>query len=146
LKALKHSVAVLHSDRSQRERIDALNGFKSGKFEVLVATDIAARGLDIAGVSHVINYDIPLHPEDYVHRIGRTGRAQQIGDAFTLVVAEELKSMLDIEKFIGQKIPRLRLEEFQYVYTALFEEGKGPIRPIKGVRTGKGYSFGRARR
>jgi len=146
LKALKHSVAVLHSDRSQRERIDALNGFKSGKFEVLVATDIAARGLDIAGVSHVINYDIPLHPEDYVHRIGRTGRAQQIGDAFTLVVAEELKSMLDIEKFIGQKIPRLRLEEFQYVYTALFEEGKGPIRPIKGVRTSKGYSFGRARR
>jgi ATP-dependent RNA helicase RhlE len=146
LKALKHSVAVLHSDRSQRERIDALDGFKSGKFEVLVATDIAARGLDIAGVSHVINYDIPLHPEDYVHRIGRTGRAQQIGDAFTLVVAEELKSMLDIEKFIGQKIPRLRLEEFQYVYTALFEEGKGPIRPIKGVRTSKGYSFGRARR
>jgi len=146
LKALKHSVAVLHSDRSQRERIDALNGFKSGKFEVLVATDIAARGLDIAGVSHVINYDIPLHPEDYVHRIGRTGRAQQIGDAFTLVVAEELKSMLDIEKFIGQKIPRLRLKEFQYVYTALFEEGKGPIRPIKGVRTSKGYSFGRARR
>ena len=146
LKALKHSVALLHSNRSQRERIDALDGFKSGKFEVLVATDIAARGLDVAGVSHVINYDIPLHPEDYVHRIGRTGRAQQIGDAFTLVVAEELKSMFDIEKFVGQKIPRLKLDGFQYIYTALFEEGKGPIRPIKGFRTSKGFSFGRARR
>jgi ATP-dependent RNA helicase RhlE len=146
LKPMNHSVAVLHSDRSQKERIDALDGFKSGKFEVLVATDIAARGLDIAGVSHIINYDIPLHSEDYVHRIGRTGRAQQIGDAFTLAVAEELKSMLDIEKFIGQKIPRLKLEGFPYVYTALFEEGKGPIRPVKGFRTSKGYSFGRARR
>jgi ATP-dependent RNA helicase RhlE len=149
LKSLKHSVAALHSDRSQRERIDALDGFKSGKFEVLVATDIAARGLDIAGVSHVINYDIPLHPEDYVHRIGRTGRAQQIGDAFTLVVAEEQKSMLDIEKFIGQKIQRLKLDGFPYVYTALFEEGKdgkGGFRPIKGFRTSKGYSYGRARR
>jgi ATP-dependent RNA helicase RhlE len=150
LKSLKHSVAALHSDRSQRERIEALDGFKSGKFEVLVATDIAARGLDIAGVSHVVNYDIPLHPEDYVHRIGRTGRALQVGDAVTLVVAEEQKAMLDIERFLGQKVQRSKLDGFTYVYTALFEEGKagkaGPYRPIKGFRTSKGYSYGRARR
>jgi ATP-dependent RNA helicase RhlE len=143
LKLVNHLVAVLHSDRNQKERIAALDGFKSGQFEVLVATDIAARGLDIAGVTHVINYDIPLHPEDYVHRIGRTGRAEQIGDAFTLVIAEELKAMADIERFIGQKIPRLKLKNFPYLYTALFEEGKGPIRPVKGFRTSRGYSFGR---
>ncbi len=143
LKRLKHSVAVLHSDRSQKDRIIALDGFKSGRFEVLVATDIAARGLDIAGVTHVINYDIPLHPEDYVHRIGRTGRAEQVGDAFTLVIAEELKAMLDIEKFVAQKIPRQKLDGFNYVYTALFVESKGAARPVKGFRTSKGYSFGR---
>jgi ATP-dependent RNA helicase RhlE len=143
LKQLDHSVAVLHSDRSQKERIAALEGFKSGRFEVLVATDIAARGLDIAGVTHVINYDIPLHPEDYVHRIGRTGRAERVGDAFTLIIAEELKAMVDIERFIGQKIRRLKLKNFPYLYTALFEEGKGPLRPVKGFRTSRGYSFGR---
>jgi ATP-dependent RNA helicase RhlE len=143
LLALRHSVTVLHSDRKQSERTAALEGFKSGKYEVLVATDIAARGLDIAGVTHVINYDIPLHPEDYVHRIGRTGRAEQAGDAFTLVTAEELKAMTDIEKFINQKVPRLRLDGFQYVYTALFDEGKKPLRPVKGFRTSRGYSFGR---
>ena len=85
LKTAKHAVAVLHSNRTQRERVEALEGFKSGKYEVMVATDIAARGIDVAGVSHVINYDVPEHPEDYVHRIGRTGRAQQVGDAFTLM-------------------------------------------------------------
>jgi ATP-dependent RNA helicase RhlE len=143
LKALRHSVTVLHSDRKQSERTAALTGFKSGKYEVLVATDIAARGLDIAGVTHVMNYDIPLHPEDYVHRIGRTGRAEQAGDAFTLVTAEELKAMTDIEKFINQKVPRLRLDGFNYVYTALFDEGKKPLRPVKGFRTSRGYSFGR---
>jgi len=143
LKRLKHSVTVLHSDRTQKDRISALDGFKSGKYEVLVATDIAARGLDVVGVTHVINYDIPLHPEDYVHRIGRTGRAEQVGDAFTLVIAEELKAMLDIERYVGQKIPRQKLAGFQYVYTALFEEAKGPVKPVKGFRTSKGYSFGR---
>jgi ATP-dependent RNA helicase RhlE len=143
LKALRHSVTVLHSDRKQSERTAALAGFKSGKYEVLVATDIAARGLDIAGVTHVMNYDIPLHPEDYVHRIGRTGRAEQAGDAFTLVTAEELKAMTDIERYINQKVSRLRLDGFNYVYTALFDEGKKPLRPVKGFRTSRGYSFGR---
>ncbi|MFZ4483889.1 MAG: DEAD/DEAH box helicase [Chthoniobacterales bacterium] len=105
-----HAVAVLHANRSQNQRIEALEGFKSGKYEVMVATDIAARGIDVAGVSHVINYDIPQHPEDYVHRIGRTGRALQTGDAYTIVGHDEMKKLAAIEKFIGQKIERLKLE------------------------------------
>ena len=136
---------MLHSNRTQRERIEALDGFKSGKYEVMVATDIAARGLDIAGVSHVINYDVPEHPEDYVHRIGRTGRAQNVGDAFTLMNGEEVSSLQAIEHFIGQKIPRLKLENFPYLYTALFEpeSSTGGRRAIGGSRSHKGYSFGR---
>ncbi len=147
LKQARHSVAVLHSNRTQRERVEALEGFKSGKYEVMVATDIAARGIDIAGVSHVINYDVPEHPEDYVHRIGRTGRAQNVGDAFTLMNGGELPSLQAIERFIGQKIPRLKLEAFPYIYTVLFEpESAGGKRAIGGGRTHRGYSFGRRRR
>src|SRR5438445_4373492 len=89
LKRHNHSVAVLHSNRTQREREQALRGFREGRYEVLVATDIAARGLDIADVTHVINYDVPQHPEDYIHRIGRTGRAEATGYAFTLMGAED---------------------------------------------------------
>jgi ATP-dependent RNA helicase RhlE len=114
LKTANHSVAVLHANRSQNQRIEALAGFKSGKYEVMVATDIAARGIDVAGVSHVINYDVPEKPEDYVHRIGRTGRAQAVGDAFTLVTPENAQDVRDIERFIGAKIPELRLEGFPY--------------------------------
>src|SRR5436190_2199479 len=146
LKHAQHAVAVLHSNRTQRERVEALEGFKSGKYEVMVATDIASRGLDIAGVSHVINHDVPEHPEDYVHRIGRMGRAQNVGDAFTLVNGEELPALQAIEHFIGQKIPRLKLENFPYLYTALFETEKpGGKRAIGGGRTHRGYSFGRRR-
>lgn len=114
LKKSNHSVAVLHSNRSQNQRIEALEGFKSGKYEVMVATDIAARGIDVAGVSHVINYDVPEKPEDYVHRIGRTGRAQAVGDAFTIVTPETEKNIRDIQRFIGAKIPTLKLEGFSY--------------------------------
>ena len=114
LKRNNHAVAVLHSNRTQREREQALKGFRDGRFEVLVATDIAARGLDIADVSHVINYDVPHHPEDYIHRIGRTGRAEATGDAFTLMVAEDSKHVSAIERFISQKIPRVKLENFDY--------------------------------
>jgi ATP-dependent RNA helicase RhlE len=147
LKHGQHAVAVLHSNRTQRERIEALEGFKSGKYEVMVATDIASRGLDIAGVSHVINYDVPEHPEDYVHRIGRTGRAQNVGDAFTLMSGQELPALQAIEHFIGQKIPRLKLENFPYLYTALFESESGTSgrRGVGGGRTHRGYSFGRRR-
>ncbi len=144
LKDEKHSVAVLHSNRTQGERIDALEGFKSGKYEVMVATDIAARGIDIAGVSHVINYDVPQHPEDYVHRIGRTGRAEAEGDAFTIMTAEELPHVKDIERFIGQKVPRTKLEGFAYKYSAVFDEDRvtAVLKGAKGVRTHKGMKFG----
>lgn len=140
----QHTVAVLHSNRSQQERIEALDGFKNGRYEVMVATDIAARGIDIAGVSHVINYDVPQHPEDYVHRIGRTGRAQSIGDAFTLMTAEELPHVQAIELFISSKVPRLKLEGFPYLFTMLFQEEKAAkmLRNVRGVRTSKGYSYG----
>jgi ATP-dependent RNA helicase RhlE len=147
LKEMKHAVAVLHSNRTQTEREDALAGFKSGKYEVMVATDIAARGLDIAGVSHVINYDVPGHPEDYVHRIGRTGRAMLTGDAFTIFTAEEIDHVRSIERFIGAKIPRLKLENFNYLYTTLFNEDSIPAGGFgKGVRTLRGYSFGGRRK
>lgn len=126
LRNLNHSVAVLHANRSQNQRIEALNGFKSGKYEVMVATDIAARGIDIAGVSHVINYDIPQHPEDYVHRIGRTGRAQATGDAFTLVARDEAKKLAAIERFIGQKIPQLKMEGFNYASGPRHDRAKEP--------------------
>lgn len=151
LKRSNHAVAVLHSNRTQSEREHALRGFREGRYEVLVATDIAARGLDIADVSHVINYDVPHHPEDYIHRIGRTGRAAATGDAFTLMVAEDSKHVMAIERFISQKIPRVKLENFDYRYTALFEEDK-PGQPrgysggARGVRVHGGYHFAPGRR
>jgi ATP-dependent RNA helicase RhlE len=152
LKRNNHAVAVLHSNRTQREREQALQGFRDGRFEVLVATDIAARGLDIAEVSHVINYDVPQHPEDYIHRIGRTGHSiEDTGDAYTLMVAEDIRHVNAIERFISQKIPRVKLENFEYRYTALFEEGK-PGQPsggggrVRGARVRGGYFYGPARR
>jgi ATP-dependent RNA helicase RhlE len=114
LLAHNHPVAVMHADRSQAERTAALAGFKEGKFEILVATDIAARGLDIAGISHVINYNVPQHAEDYVHRIGRTGRALREGEAFTLFSSDETTYLHAIEKFIGRAIQRRKLEGFPY--------------------------------
>ena len=122
LESKGHTVGVMHSDRSQRERVEALDGFKSGRFEVLVATDIAARGLDIAGVSHVINYDVPENAEDYVHRIGRTGRAQNSGDAFTLVTEDDVRDARSIERYMGRPVERKKIEGFPYVYSALFDE------------------------
>jgi len=150
LKKNNHAVAVLHSNRTQREREQALQGFRNGRFEVLVATDIAARGLDVADVSHVVNYDVPQHPEDYVHRIGRTGRAENSGDAFTLMVAEDSRHVVAIERFIGRKVERTKLEGFDYQYTALFEESKPGHVPNMGkpraVRIRGGYFFGPAKR
>lgn len=154
LKKNNHAVAVLHSNRTQREREQALDGFRNGKYEVLVATDIAARGLDIADVSHVVNYDVPQHPEDYIHRIGRTGRAEASGDAFTIMVAEDAQQVASIERFIAKKIERVKLENFDYRYTALFEADKpgqqsGFPGKAVGVRVHGGYHFapgGRRRR
>jgi ATP-dependent RNA helicase RhlE len=150
LKRNNHAVAVLHSNRTQREREQALRGFREGRYEVLVATDIASRGLDIADVSHVVNYDVPQHAEDYVHRIGRTGRAEATGDAFTLMVAEDAKHVRSIERFISQKIPHVKLEGFNYRYTALFEQdkpgGAAPTGRVVGVRIRGGYHFAPGRR
>ena len=146
LESSQHTVAVMHSNRSQTERTEALEGFRSGKYEVMVATDIAARGIDVAGVSHVINYDVPQHPEDYVHRIGRTGRAQAEGDAFTLMTAEEGPDVAAIERFIGQEIPRVKIPDFSYVYSLALDDKKkhvvGKAGNVRGGRAGKGYSFG----
>jgi ATP-dependent RNA helicase RhlE len=114
LRLQNHAVAVLHADRSQPQRVAALAGFKSGRQGVLVATDIAARGIDIAGVSHVINYDVPLNPEDYVHRIGRTGRASATGAARMLAAPEDAGAVRAIERLIKQTIPQLTLDGFAY--------------------------------
>ncbi|HVU08137.1 MAG TPA: DEAD/DEAH box helicase [Verrucomicrobiae bacterium] len=151
LKRANHAVAVLHSNRTQREREQALKGFRDGRFEVLVATDIAARGLDIADVSHVVNYDVPQHPEDYIHRIGRTGRAEATGDAFTIMTAEDASHVFAIERFISKKIERVKLENFDYKYTTLFDENKpgrqgGFPGKARAVRVHGGYHFGPARR
>ncbi len=116
-----HKVAVMHSDIPQKDRTKALIGFRSGEFDVIIATDLAARGLDISGVTHVINYSVPENPEDYVHRIGRTGRAEKEGDAFTLLSADELMAAEAIERFINQQVPRRRLDNFDYLYTTLLD-------------------------
>ena len=139
-----HAVAVLHSNRTQREREEALNGFRNGRYEVMVATDIAARGIDVEQISHVINFDVPHHPEDYVHRIGRTGRAQMVGDAFTIMSGEDVSEIATIERFIGQKIPRVKLEGFAYEYTRLLEDRPSPI--FGGGRKPGRRSFGYRRR
>ena len=112
LEAREHKVNRIHADRSQPQREAALRGFKDGRTRVLVATDIAARGIDVDAVSHVINYDVPNAPEDYVHRIGRTGRAGNTGRAITLVTPVEELSMRAIERLTGQKVERVMLPGF----------------------------------
>jgi len=126
------NATVLHSDIPQRDRTKALQGFRDGTHNIIIATDIAARGLDISGVTHVINYRVPENPEDYVHRIGRTGRAQQEGDAFTVLTADELEHATAVEHYIGQKIPREKLEDFPYNYTALLDDK--PVKPLRRKR------------
>ena len=121
-------VTVMHSDIPQKERMAALKGFKEDKYRILVATDVAARGIDVNGVTHVINYRVPENPEDYVHRIGRTGRAEAQGDAFTLLTADEIDFAKSVEIFIKQSIERRKLEGFNYAYTALLDSGAKPIR------------------
>ena len=108
------TVRVLHSDLKQRDRSKALEEFKGGEVKILCATDVASRGLDISNVTHVINYDVPQHSEDYVHRIGRTGRARSEGEAFTLCKPEELSMVDSIEKLLGNPLPRKFVHEFNY--------------------------------
>lgn len=114
LKAAGVNVAKLHSSRSQDQRLKALQDFKDGNVQVLVATDIVARGIDIDGVTHVINYDFPVNPEDYVHRIGRTGRAEALGEAISFVPKQDLNLLGILELFITQRLPRRKLRGFDY--------------------------------
>jgi ATP-dependent RNA helicase RhlE len=106
--------ATIHSNRSQSQRTQALNAFKNGVCRVLVATDIASRGIDVEGISHVVNFDFPMHPEDYVHRIGRTGRAQAIGDAISFVTPDDEGAVRDVERMTKKSVPRKRVEGFDY--------------------------------
>ena len=131
LKARNHSVNRIHADRSQPQREAALRGFRDGQTRVLVATDIAARGLDIDAVSHVINYDVPVVPEDYVHRVGRTGRAGKQGIAITIVTPIDEMSMKAIERLMGQPVKRI------------VPEGFGGLQP-SAARAAKFVPFGRA--
>jgi ATP-dependent RNA helicase RhlE len=112
------AATAMHADKSQGERTRALDDFKAGKIRVLVATDIAQRGLDISGISHVINYDVPQQPEDYVHRIGRTGRAAATGDAYTFMSPDEISMVRAIERTIGQQIPRISVPGYDFGTTA----------------------------
>ena len=104
----------IHGNRSQSQRTAALEGFKAGRFPVLVATDIAARGIDVDALGHVVNFDVPQAPDDYIHRVGRTGRAEATGEAFTLVSSDEEGSLRDIERAIGRRLPRVTVPDFDY--------------------------------
>ena len=113
---VRHGLSAerIHGNRSQAQRTQALAGFKSGRYRVLVATDIAARGIDVEALSHVVNFDVPAVPEDYIHRVGRTGRAELTGDAFTFVAPDEEQDLKAIERAIGKALPRVTLPDFDY--------------------------------
>jgi ATP-dependent RNA helicase RhlE len=133
------AATAMHADKSQGERTRALDDFKSGKVRVLVATDIAQRGLDVSGITHVINYDVPQQPEDYVHRIGRTGRAAATGDAYTFMSPDEISMVRTIERMIGQQIPRISVRGYDFGTTAEesiavpSESGPVDISPLPSV-------------
>jgi ATP-dependent RNA helicase RhlE len=108
------SAERIHGNRSQGQRTQALAGFKGGRYTVLVATDLASRGIDIDALSHVINFDVPAAPEDYIHRVGRTGRAELTGEAFTFVAPDEEADLRAIERAVKKTLPRVTLPEFDY--------------------------------
>jgi superfamily II DNA/RNA helicase len=142
----QYSITVMHSDIRQKDREKALEGFKKGNFDVIIATDLAARGIDISNVSHVINYQVPENAEDYVHRIGRTGRANKEGDAFTLLAADELDHAASVERFIGQKIERRKIENFDYHYTTLLDEDAPTPERLAKIFSRRRKGGGRRRR
>ncbi len=139
-------VGVIHADRSQKQREQALAAFKEGKLQILVATDIMSRGIDITGVTHVINYDIPENSEDYVHRIGRTGRMRQEGDAYSLYSAMDQSLLQSIERLIGQEIPREKLEGFDYTWSPILDEKKAPAATKRNRGFAGGPVFGGKKR
>src|SRR5262249_44952126 len=126
------AVTELHSNLTQPQRTRAMDGFRRGEFQVLVATNIAARGLDVDHITHVVSFDVPTVPDDYIHRIGRTARAQAEGDAFLLVSPAEEPSLGRIERQIGQRLPRITLPDFDYSQARpawADRPGKAPGRP-----------------
>ena len=125
------AVAELHSNLTMPQRMRAMDGFRRGAFQIMVATNIAARGLDVDHITHVISFDVPHVPDDYVHRIGRTARASAEGDAFILVSPPEEKHLADIERQIGQRLPRVTLPDFDY-------RQQGPDRDVKSRPRGDG--------
>jgi ATP-dependent RNA helicase RhlE len=125
----KINAARIHGNRSQSQRTLALAGFKNGQFRVLVATDIAARGIDVEALSHVVNFDVPAAPADYIHRVGRTGRADATGDAFTFVAPQEDPDLRAIERAIGHTLPRVTLPDFDY-----HAKAAGPLEVSHGDR------------
>jgi ATP-dependent RNA helicase RhlE len=142
LEKREHNSTRIHGDRSQSQREDALRSFKAGKINILVATDVAARGIDIDSVQHVINYDIPQVPEDYVHRIGRTGRAGNKGRAITLFTIAEEHSLRAIERLTGERVERVVLPDFGgYARVDTGPVKRSAVAPKRGVR-----SFGSRRR
>jgi ATP-dependent RNA helicase RhlE len=130
---------AMHSDRTQGQRQRAMDGFRSGRYQVMVATDIAARGIDVEGISHVVNFDVPVYAEDYLHRIGRTGRATALGDAITLLSPEEYPCLHQIEKFVGRLFDMETCPDFTYLRPAPPEpkpEAKSPPAHRAGGRSG----------
>lgn len=138
--------AVIHGNRSQSQRVRALESFRTGESRVLVATDIAARGVDVKDVSHVVNFDVPHEPETYVHRVGRTARAQQRGDAFTLVAPEEEGDLARIERLIGMSIPRARVPNFPYGASRPTHPGASRPPSRRGFSPGRPRSYRPRRR
>jgi ATP-dependent RNA helicase RhlE len=132
----KHNVKAerIHGDRSQAQRTRALEAFKKGKYRVLVATDVAARGLDILDLGHVINFDVPAEPADYIHRIGRTARAQKTGDAITFVSHDETELFAQIERSMGKRVERA---EHPFVDAALSNTLKADPKPVRRTFTAR---------
>jgi ATP-dependent RNA helicase RhlE len=125
---------VMHSDRQMKHRTKALDDFAQRKIRVLVATDIAQRGLDVEGITHVVNYDVPLDPEDYVHRVGRTARAGAVGTAVTFVTAGDLGALRTLEHHLGRDLPRERIEGYDYAGAPPAEDGSGERRHQRSAR------------
>ena len=129
----------IHGNRSQSQRTVALEGFKKGSYRVLVATDIAARGIDVEALGSVVNFDVPHQADDYIHRVGRTARAELTGDAYTLVSPEEEKDFADIERALGKHLPRQRVPGFDYARVPAQERSTGqPVgrKPTQAFRSG----------
>lgn len=144
---VKNGIAAerIHGNRSQVQRSAALEGFKRGRYKVLVATDIAARGIDVEALGHVVNFDVPPAPDDYIHRVGRTGRAEATGEAFTFVAPNEEGDLRNIERAIGRRLPRITVPEFDYAASAATRLEVPIAERIAGIRARKAEDRARAK-